>query len=194
MVRTRIQRQRQGFAPVAAEVLEVRALLSAGAAAAHAALHQAALHGQTIQPDGFHGHVGGLVSVANGIPGNIPGRVSLSKLTIDVGATVTAHVHLSQRTGGNFISVKGTFVGTIDSFGPQGGLTKIIISPTGGSIVFSGKEANQHISATAVPGATKIQLFLNQGNFVVLTGTDVFTASAPVNLANKPISLELIKS
>jgi hypothetical protein len=191
MAGSRLTRQRQAFAPVAAEVLEVRSLLSAGAAAVHAAQHHAAAHVQTIEPHGFHGNVNAAISIAGGLPSDFPGNFSLSNVKDVVGAKVTASFSFSISQGGATLAAKGKFAGTIQKIVGVGNDQFITLTPTGGSITFSSKDGKDHSKATAFSDGSLLHLTLENGIFKELTATNLFPPNATPPLNNKTVSIDI---
>jgi len=187
---------RSGFSPIAAEVLESRALLSSAAVAVHNATHHAAIHQATPATDltpqaGFHGTVNALVSFVGSPPGLIPGQFSISKINVVLGAKVTAHFAFSINSGGNKLSLKASFAGTVASFGAVPGGTLIALTPTGGSIVVTSKHAGSPtVKLTAIPNGSPVFVTVNGANsFLGLGATDVFKAGTPGGLAGLPIAI-----
>jgi hypothetical protein len=178
---------------IAADVLEVRCLLSSAAGAAHAALHHATLEDHTVatgsvKPPGFHSsNINAEVTIQGGTPVAVPVKFSLAPFKLVNGAKVTAHASASEIVSGNKVTLRATFVGTIQLIEAAG--AKVIITPTGGSIVDSIKGPSTHFTATAVPDGTDTLIFLNGGNFQSFGATDKFTANAPVGFANKTVQV-----
>lgn len=196
MLRQR-NRTRSGFVPVAAEVLEHRALLSAGAAAAHSASQHAtavhsASHAPDIQPDkGFSGSVIALIGI-NGVPvGAVPGQFSISNFKQQTGAKMTAHFSFSASGPSSSVSLKGSFSGTVALITPGGGSTLFVLTPTGGSIKLTEKTPAGTIKATAVPDGSPILVTLSNstGALTAFGETDIFQAGSPAGLGGKLITI-----
>jgi hypothetical protein len=194
MGRNRQVRQRQGVLPVAAEVLEVRSMLSAGAAAAHAVAHRAAEHVRTIEPHKFNGPLNVQIQVGVGTPEVFPGTFSLSNVKLAVGAKVTAHVLVTETSNGITSSFKGTFQGSISKITTNVGNNFITVTPTGGSIVYTQREpGTKTFIAKAFPTATPMQLVLvsSTGEFATLKVTELFPSTAPGLFANQTITMNI---
>jgi len=197
MQRLRRTRQRQELVPVAAEVLELRALLSSATAAVqgathHAAVQQAANPAVHIAPQAaFHGLVQSSVSIAGAPPQLLPFTFSIGNVHVVLGAHVSARFSFSVTSGGNKVSLKGSLVGTIAAFGPiPGGKTLVTITPTGGSMVYSEKVPGHPLfKATAIPNGSPILLELTTATnaFERIGATDVFRPTAPGGLAGQPL-------
>jgi len=188
-------RLRQGFVPVAAEVLELRDLLSSAAAAVHGATHHAAIQqsaDQTgaIAPLAFHGTVNAAVAINSGTPKILPGQFSLSTVKLVNGAHVSGHFTFSLTSGASKISLKGKFAGTISGFGPVPGGTLCVLTPTGGSITLTSNLAGPTVKAKAVPGASVILLGLTPSNsFGSLAASDAFPAGSAGGLGGSTITI-----
>jgi hypothetical protein len=102
--------QYASFLPtVAAEVLETRALLSAGAAAAHAAVQHAQAH--TISPAAKTVFDIDVTTSASG-SAHFPGSMTVSKINLTPGTHVTAHVTVNVAP---HHTLKGTISGQVQS-------------------------------------------------------------------------------
>jgi hypothetical protein len=184
-------RQRQGFVPVAAEVLEGRALLSAGAAAAHAAQHHAVTQAHAVEPHAFHGSVIAVELFGIDPPKNVPGSFSISNVKVALGAKMTAHFNSTLNLNGLKISLKATYIGTVNLITPQGQSTVLALTPTGGKLVLSEKGAGvPHVTATAISNGSTMHLTQQQGLFEQLTATYLFGPNEPLGFANQPISFK----
>jgi hypothetical protein len=177
---------------VAAEVLEVRSLLSAGGAAAHAAMHHAATHdavGQTHAAGplvAFHGAASATVNIGDDKVDS-PAHLSVSKFEVALGSKVKASFSLSIPQQGTHTSIKGTFSGTIINIAGS----TMTLAPTSGSMTYSQKSAGKTVKATATPDGNQLELSLVNGAFFVIDGTDSFPPNAPLNLGGKSIDVEL---
>jgi hypothetical protein len=193
----RHRRRYSEWAPVAAEVLEIRDLLSSAAAAVHGATHHAAIQqppdpAAQLAPRSLHATVQISFTVEGGIAEPFTGQLTLSKVKQTIGAHVTAHISISSAATGNRGTVKGSFVGTIANIGvnPQGNV--LTITPTGGSVIVHQKKPGlSSTTAKAVPNGTATTLVMAGDTFVLLDATDVFTFSAPPDLAGKTVLTEI---
>jgi hypothetical protein len=191
--RPRLRRPSPASFPVAADVLEVRALLSSAASAAHAAVHHAELHSSTretgaVAPPGFHAkEITAQIVIQTGQPQNVPVKFSLSRFNPVEGAKVTAHASASVVVAGNKFTLKATFVGTIHLVEVIGNSSEIAATPTGGSIAYSMKGPSGNFKATALPDGFDLIVDLNGGNFTSFNTIDAFPANAPPGFANQTI-------
>lgn len=190
---------RTGFAPVgAAEVLEVRDLLSSAAAAVHNATHHAAsqhaadpaaTHGP--QAPAFHGTVTAIL-LLNGAPAaQVPASFSMSKATLAVGAKVKATFSLSFSVGATTESVKGTFSGTIGNIAANGQGTLLQIDPNGGSVTVSVKTGKTTAKATAIPAGSFAVQLSPTSTFLELNADDVFNQGSG-SLSGKTLTIDLV--
>jgi len=197
---TQRKRLNGGFRPslIAAEVLETRALLSAGAAAVHAATHHLALHhaaGPAAESRPLattHLQLGCAIFINEGGGQGVSGTVSFSKVTQALGAKFTAHFTFASKVfDGKQTLIKGTYVGTVSQIQPVGGGTVLNITPTGGSITMTVKTAGSRPEkATAIPSDATIDLTLNSDNtFSTLGTTDVFKPGSPAGLSGETIRI-----
>jgi hypothetical protein len=164
---------------IAAEVLEVRALLSAGAVSTHIAQRHAA---DTFANMNKHA-IADITLGTNTLPIAM-GILSMPTVKAQDGAKVTAHFSFSEPSGAATLSFKGTFQGKITSSTTQAGATKITINPTGGSIVMSEKATGiKTVKVKAIPDGSSLELDLDAslGAVLRLQGTDVFPPGAPFN-------------
>jgi hypothetical protein len=174
-----------GVVPVAAEVLEMRALLSAGAAAVHHHGHGHGGHAQTH----FNGPATAAVSIAGGTAVDAAGTYQMNNVKVVDGSQVTAHFHFSGDVNGHQINLQGTFLGKIASSLVNGTTTTVTVNPHGGSITYSDTFNGTTASGKAFPNGTQMQLVFVNGVFSSLTVTDAFAASASPSLANQTINL-----
>jgi hypothetical protein len=169
------------FSFPAAEVLETRSLLSAGAAV-HAAVHaaQVATHSNpgaapaivtkttipvTAQFDG------------SGMFETDPASLTISPFKLQVGAHAKYSVTLSPHPGE---TIKGTITGTVKSFSHVGISNQVVLKP-GGSLVETIQTGSGHAQkATAKPtGNLTITLNFNTGNFITLDVNYAVLHSSP---------------
>lgn len=183
MQRLRRPRQRHESVPVAAEVLEVRDLLSSAAAAVHGAMHHAAIQqagGPTagVAPGAaYHVSTQAGVSLDFDPPFFLPGTFSLSNIkSVAVGTKISAHFSFTlTQSPGTTATLKGSFSGTISSVNDFAGSKSIFLTPTGGSISYFQKNNGAvSFNVKAAPNGTPIQLVILDGSsaFVSLGGTD----------------------
>jgi len=183
-----------GF-PVAADFLEVRALLSSATAVAHAALHHAELLNNSretgaVAPPGFHAKViTAQIAIQGGSPQDVPVKFSLAPFKLLEGSKVTAHASAAVTVAGTKITFKGTFVGTVHLVEVVGNSAEVDVLPTGGSIVYSLKGPSGSFKATATPNGTDTLVDLNGGSFASFSATDQFQANSPPAFANKTIHI-----
>jgi hypothetical protein len=134
-------RRRSGaleFAPLAAEVLPTRTLLSAGAAAAHAAVHHAgAQPGSGIGSDAQSVNVSAFLSLNNGTPVQFQGTIVVTHLGTAIGSRITAHFQGTANTGGQTASVKISFSGKITQITGPSDLQTFTLQRTGGSLALT---------------------------------------------------------
>src|SRR5205085_1716052 len=154
--------------PIAAEVLELRALLSASAAhGAHlpiAAMHN---HPATAIPN-----VSGNFNV-NGLHFVAPTKFSLSPVHRTTGTPISAHIRSSGTIAGGPVSVSGAISGQVQSFATVGSQTTLTLDHLGGSLrVRQIVGGNQHHTYVAKPTATPLTLVIDNttGDFVSLSG------------------------
>lgn len=183
--------------PVAAEVLELRALLSAGGAVAHAVQHQhhVVAPALTVEPSAFRGNVLAHINIAGGVDlPNVPGTFSAPTVKLVLGSKVTTSFSFSRSNAGSTQTIKGTFQGTITNIQTGALDSKITLHPTGGSLVFTDKQpGHKTITAKAIPliAADITVRQMNTGSFEYFQATDVFLPTAPAPYANHPVSLTI---
>jgi len=170
--------------PVAAEVLESRALLSAGAAAVHAATqHAAALHPAThhvtqAKIPSFQGTVLAGETLAGGTPLFRGATLSVTSFSPQAGATVSAHFKHFFKSGNAQASITGTFKGKITNVIPLAGNgVEYDVQPIG-SVTFLAMGQK----FTATPDGTPLRLRYSAGIFVKLSvNVDIPTPGGSVN-------------
>lgn len=196
MYRNRQRRQREGFVPVAAEVLETRNLLSNAAAAAHTVAQHAALQysaetGAAVAPLAVQ--AGGTVFITVGNTGKqgLRGNVSVSSVNPAIGSHVTIHVSFSFQKGGVQESFKSSFTGKVQSTTPAFGATQFTIIPTGGKMVFTRSSPGAPTEkATAVPKGTPMLMVTTGTALLTFTATDVFKPGSADGLGGQPFTVE----
>jgi hypothetical protein len=197
--RLRVRRPFESF-PLAADLLETRALLSSATAAAHAAVHHAAdltspaASPAALQPPGFKSSSirAGVQVGANPIQ-PVDFRFSISSFKVALDAKVTAHASANFTQAGSHFILKLTVLGTVHDLQTNGGSEILHLTPTGGSFVFRKNGPSGHVSATAVPKGNEPLIVLNFPGFGfdLLQVTDTFPAKAPIGLANQPVTFSL---
>jgi hypothetical protein len=175
-----------GLIPVAAEVLEVRALLSSSAAAVH---HHG--HGHGHAQTHFNGPATAAVTIGANTPVNAAGTYQMNNVKIVDGSQMTAHFHFKGDINGHQVNLQGTFLGKIASSLVNGTTTTVTVNPHGGNIRYSDTFNGTTSSGTAFPNGTQMTLVFENGVFSSLTVTDAFGASASPSLANQTISLTI---
>jgi hypothetical protein len=190
MTKLRRTRSESFSVPCAAELLESRALLSAGATAVHVATHGAAIPTQAIEPHTFHATVIAAVNINNSGGTMFPGfgKLTLSKITPTDGSKVTAKVSFPAG-GPSHESLTATFTGTISTISVVGPDTFIALDPTGGSLTLKAKSGGHSITAKALPDASEWHLVLQNGEFHLVSEDYAFIPTAPGGLATLPISI-----
>lgn len=183
-------------AHIAAETLEVRALLSSAAVAAHAAVHQAALHADaTPSLKAPPITATGALSINGGsavqIPG--PGTLTISNSHPVQGSKVTIKV-IFLPAGNPLESVKATLTGKVykvDNSSP--GATGFFLHPGKSSLTLKSVDNNKPFTAKAVSDAAQdFGLILkSDGSFAIAAELYHFGAKAPVSLANKSVGILL---
>jgi hypothetical protein len=168
--------------PIAAEVLETRSLLAAGAAAVHQAVaHAAPLHGGTEGPHtAFKGTFANTFLNSNAF-GKFNGPLTISLKPPQLNQPVSAKFHatLSSVTGA---TLKVTFAGTIANIQTN----NIFITPTSKStLTLTIKQHGQPtVKATAHAAGTQFELTLTQNVPSGLTAQFEFPPTAPGQFAN----------
>jgi hypothetical protein len=180
--------------PVAAEVLQTRALLSAGSAV-HAAVNHAAVQtraGEThaLVPSGFHVSQNATIQLNGGTPSLLPVKFSISIKPV-VGSKVTAHASAKVPVPGGIGTLKATWIGTVHSLTPSGGATDFVITPTGGSIVIKINAGGEHQTATALPNGTNSGAELFGKKFIDFNATNLFTPDSASLFANKTFKFDI---
>jgi hypothetical protein len=179
--------------PVAAEVFESRSLLSAGAAAVHAATqHAASLHPAQHQVTHlsslpFQGTVVAS-QTHNGLTNYPPFNLSIASFSWTTGANVSVNFKHSLKFG-SFVnhSITGTFKGKITAVNPLGqGVFEFDVQVTGSvTFAYDGK------TFTAAPDGTPMKLYYGGGYFQELQVNVVFPPGTGDGLANAHYSYDL---
>lgn len=179
---------------IAAETLEVRALLSSATGAAHAAVHQAAVHTSAItllKPPPIS--VDGGLSIDGGNAVSIPtkGTLKISNSHPVLGSKVTIKVVFPP--GGNPLeSVKATLTGkvkTVDDSNPAA--TAFTFQPGKGSLTLKSSINNTPFTAKAVADGTKDWglILKPDGTFLLAAEAYNFGPKAPPTLASKSVGI-----
>ena len=156
--------------PVAAEVLEVRSLLSGAAAAVHAAeLHAAHVHkAATVPSFSFKGSIGGTLNVpAFSFTHDFLGTLSISKTTLQPGAKFKASLSVPFIEDLTVRGIKGSLSATINSNVPSGANKVITLTPTGGSLTGSLTFSGMTIKTTLLPKNVPFTLTIDSSNNIV---------------------------
>jgi len=156
MHRLRRRHESSWGAPVAAQVLESRALLSGAAAAVHQAqAHQAAaLHDAAITPQTLKLPAQGSASVNGGLPIPFSGQFTFVKFSETVGTKVTVKFQRVTRTPVASDFLKMSMNGVVSKVVSAAGQTTVTVNPTGGTMLGTTKFPGQHIqkeTGTIVP-------------------------------------------
>jgi hypothetical protein len=178
---------------VAAEVLESRSLLSAGAAAVHAATqHAAALHPAThlstqTKIPSFQGTVILVQTPAGGTPIDVGANLSIASFSPQTDANVSANFKFSQKSGTFALSVTGTFKGKITAVNPLGGgYVEYDVQPVGSLTIFEGGQ-----KFTASPDGVLKLYYSSSGLFHELKVDVVFLPQTGGGLANAHFNYDL---
>lgn len=137
-------------APVCAEVLEARALLSAGAAAVHQAqVHQAsAVHDAGITPRDGHVPATDFFVLPSGGSGLVPGQFTSLTIGKSIGNKVTFKFQgLLNEGGGNSVAAELSFTGKISNVSGPAVFRTFTVTPTGGTLLLTYKTAGK-VTAT----------------------------------------------
>jgi hypothetical protein len=165
---------------LAAEVLELRALLSA--ATAHAAVHSAVIHYHAVHPASapafsYNGPIAGTLDVPSfELSHSYAGTLVISKTTLQAGASFKAKLNIpTVGTVGGFTvgAITGALSGKITSVVPNGNNQVITIAPKSGNLTAS--ITFDHV-ITAKPKLTPTQAPMtltidSQGHVVSFAGT-----------------------
>lgn len=182
--------------PVAAEVLESRALLSAGAAAVHAASqHAAALHStnhhstQTTNPS-FQATAILAENTPGGLPSYFGASLSVASFSPHASANVSANFKHSIKFGNSADSTTGAFKGKITAVNSLGGNSfEFDVQPVG-SLTLS--LAGQKF--TAVPDGTPLKLYYFGEFFQELKVDVVFPPGTGGGFANVHLNFDITLS
>jgi hypothetical protein len=178
----------------AAEVLELRALLSSGAGAVHAAQQHAALQTQAGAPHAIHTTATvGIAIDKNGaefFP--VPARVTVSTLSPIVGSHVTLKVSLPHLfPGTKHDSLTATLSGTVQEINPSGiGQTQFVVSATGDRLTLKTQGLDGPVTEKAIPLAGgEWQFLVQNGAFLSAITNFQFAPTAPPGVAGHFVQL-----
>jgi hypothetical protein len=168
------------YSPIAAEVLEYRALLSAGAAAAHAATQHAAGHDAAqIHPDTS---LPGLAQAekTGGLPSSFPGHFTSAQVHTTIGGKVNVKFIGSFQKGTSTETLKVSFSGKVSAVHNGIGTADFTVEPTGGAFTITIKTPG----AATKKGVGKIDpaefhVFTTGGSFSEIKGSFDFSPHNP---------------
>jgi hypothetical protein len=175
---------------VAAEVLEVRAQLSAGAAAVHAALVHAALHTPAVKsPPVFQASAGAVIGITGHPSADAAGTAFIPHFTESVGSKVSLSFTFSFSDNGTPATVKGTFRGTVRQIDLSPPATIYGLDTTGGKATLTEKAGGKTIKATAIPAPSLSALVLNDTGLQQAAMVYTFSATAKGGFAGKTLNV-----
>jgi hypothetical protein len=166
---------------VAAEVLEVRSLLSAGALVSHA-VHGAERHAHASHPAAgpafsYNGPFAGTLSVPSfSLSHSYSGTLTIANTTLQAGAAFKSALNLPAvgNVGGfNVGAITGKLAGTIASVVPQGSDQVITINPKSGSLSATVSFSGFTVKPKLAPVKTSPETLTidSQGHIVSFSGT-----------------------
>lgn len=163
---------------IVAEVLEVRALLSAGTAAVHQAMAHAAGAELLTPAKLLHPVVTPEVTVsAQTFTGPQAKSFSISQVSQKQGSIVNVHASFTVLDQNLPASFNGSFSGKVLSTQTLGNLTKVSLIPSGGSFGEHFMLGGKKVALTLVPQGTLGAVYLDtQGNFVSFGATYIVKA------------------
>jgi hypothetical protein len=179
---------------LAAEVLEVRCLLSSAAAVGHA-LHGAAqaqshhLHTTPAPGFSFNGLFSGTLSIPefNNFSRDVAGSLTISKTTLQPGSSFKVKLAVPAIFGSAISGVKGTFAGTVSNVQSSGSDQIITINPStknAGSVVVSFTLGGVKLSPKATPANSPFTLTIDShGHILSYSGTYAVPAIPGVTAA-----------
>lgn len=195
------------FSPLAAEVLDTRAMLSGATAAVHAAVHYAAVQNQPAPPapspaaaqqPAITAHLSahGTLSINKVVqPASPTGKLTVNYANLGVATTVKATFSLSQTVSGAKVTVKGSFTGTISSFQIVNHAVIYNMHTTAASVTITGKDNGSHpIKATArynpADSASGFVMVTDSANVVLGVGAVLtFQPGSPNGLSGEQLAL-----
>jgi len=164
---------------LAAEVLELRSLLSSAAAAVGHALHAAnqhhAVHAASAPPFSYNGPIAGTLNVsAFDFSNDFSGNLVVSKTTLQAGAAFKVKLNIppvGAVAGYNIGAITGSLAGSITSVVSQGSNEIITISPKTGSLTASVSYSGIAIKPKLTPAHAPMTLTIDsQGHIVSFSG------------------------
>jgi len=162
--------------PLAAQVLELRSLLSAGAAAVHHATH-AADHAVASTPDTHPVLPTIPVTVQVTAPEvffQIPGTLTITPVVLKAGAHVTIHASAVDNSGPTPLTYTAVIKGKITSWHDVGISTQVSLVPTG---TITEKDGSGHTLGTAKALKTPPLLLTLHQTTLTFIGLDLNFAS-----------------
>jgi hypothetical protein len=174
---------------LAAEVLELRSLLSAATAhvAVHAAVnYQHAVHPASAPAFSYNGPIAGTLDVpAFGLSHSYSGTLTIAKTTLNAGASFKAALNVPTvgDVGGFTIgTITGSLSGKITNVVPQGSNQVITIAPKGGSLTASVTFSDITVKPKLAPVKTAPMTLTidSQGHIVSFSGTYHVPALQPI--------------
>jgi hypothetical protein len=180
--------------PAAAEVLELRALLSSAAGAVHAAEQHAAVQTQTSAPHAIHTTATVGIAIDKNDPEffSIPAKVTVSTLSPTIGSRVTLKVSLPHLfPSSKHDSLTATLSGTVQAINPSGiGQTQFVVTATGDRLTLKTQGLDGPVTEKAIPIAGADWQFLVQnGAFLSANTTFQFAPTAPPGVAGHAVQL-----
>jgi hypothetical protein len=170
MPRLRIKHPADQQRAASAEVLELRSLLSAGAAAVHQATH-AADHAAASTPDTKPALTPIPVTVqlnGNGLFNQIPGgSLTITPVVLKAGAHVTIHVSAVDNSGPTAVTYTAVIKGKITSWQDVGISTQVSLVPTGTLIAKTGD--GHTLGKASAQKTTPLSLTLHQSTLAYIT-------------------------
>lgn len=182
-----------GSSPVAAEVLETRALLSAGAAAAHAATqHAAALHyAAPIHPDTS---LPGLATVDRngGIATAFAGHFTSAQVHTTIGGKVIVKFTGTFQKGATTETLKVSFSGKVSAVHPGIGTADFTVEPTGGGFTGTARTPGEATKkAVGKIDPAEFHVFTTGGSFSEISGTFDYSPSNPPPLDTGVLDVDI---
>lgn len=175
----RHRRSQGGFSmsPVAAEVLDTRALLSAGAGAVHSAVHHAG-----VMTPATHSNQVTVEFLATPYDYSYVGALSLSlhQIPKTTGGHVQAHFLLNTNTISISISISGKVSQVTTNQGPQ---VIVNLSQVTGSVTTTFKGGGHHTVAKGP--VSNVVIYLHQDGSLSIVTADF---SAPINRGQPPVN------
>lgn len=187
------QRRPQGYCAhsffAAAEVLEVRSLLSAGPSAVHAAMPHSNIQSPAVKsPPTFQGTVSALITIPGHTDAIATGTALVSHFAETFDSKVKASFTLAFSDGGTSATIKGTYRGMIQGMGQLPPETIFQLSATGGKLTLTENVEGKTIKATAAPTNDVLAgLALDDGDFQRMRIVGAFSVKAQGGFSGKVI-------